>query len=202
MIRLLDIIFSLCCLILYLPFLLIIILCIPLDSNGGIFFLQSRVGRNGKDFRLIKFRTMVKDAQRAGGLTIGARDARITRAGLFLRKFKLDEVPQLINVLKGDMSLVGPRPELKRYVEMYSDEQWKILSVRPGMTDFASIEYIRENEILGRSANPEETYIREVMPHKIDLNLRFINDPSVKNYLLILWKTACSIFRRSDVTPA
>lgn len=202
MIRFLDLLFALTGLLLLSPVLLLIGVIIPLDSKGPAFFLQSRVGKHGRDFRLIKFRTMVKDAQQAGGLTVGERDVRITRAGLLLRKFKLDEIPQLINVIKGDMSLVGPRPELKRYVEMYSDEQRKILSVRPGMTDFASIEYIRENEILGQSAHPEETYIREVMPHKIDLNLRFINDPSVKNYLLILWKTALGIVRQSDATPA
>lgn len=194
MIRFLDILLSFSGLAILSPVMLVISVIIPLDSRGGIFFLQSRVGRYGMDFQLIKFRTMIPGAQRQGNLTVGARDVRITRIGIFLRKLKLDEIPQLLNVLKGEMSLVGPRPELRQYVEMYSVDQKRVLSVRPGITDVASIEYINENEILGRSVHPEETYIREVMPHKIDLNMRFIDNPSVKNYLLILWRTAFRLF--------
>jgi lipopolysaccharide/colanic/teichoic acid biosynthesis glycosyltransferase len=132
---------------------------------------------------------MVKDAHTSGGLTVGARDPRITRTGFILRNYKLDEIPQLVNVLKGDMSLVGPRPELRKYVEMYTGEQQIVLTVRPGITDYASIEYIDENELLGQSGNPEKTYIDEVMPAKILLNIKFIEDPSVTNYLKILWLT-------------
>ena len=147
MIRFFDIIFSFLGLILAFPVMLIVSLSIIVDSRGGIFFLQTRVGKNGTDFRLIKFRTMVTGAEKQGGLTVGKRDGRITGIGYFLRKCKLDEIPQLINVLKGDMSLVGPRPEIRKYVKMYSADQKKVLSVRPGITDYASIEYINENEI-------------------------------------------------------
>jgi lipopolysaccharide/colanic/teichoic acid biosynthesis glycosyltransferase len=187
--RLFDIFITFISLIVLSPVFLTIGLIIALDSRGVIFFLQSRVGRNGKDFRLIKFRTMVTDAHRSGDLTVGVRDSRITRAGLFLRRYKLDEIPQLINVLKGEMSLVGPRPEIRKYVDMYSEEQKKVLTVRPGITDYASIEYFNENEILGRSENPERTYINEVMPAKIRLNMRFIEQPTLSNYFLILGKT-------------
>jgi len=137
---------------------------------------------------------MVKGAEQKGGLTVGTRDSRITRIGCFLRKYKLDEIPQLINVLAGDMSIVGPRPEITKYVEMYSAEQKKVLSVRPGMTDYASIEYMNENEILGISTDPEKTYIEDVMPSKIKLNMKFIDNPTIGNYFSIIWKTAISIF--------
>ncbi|MBC8435992.1 MAG: sugar transferase [Bacteroidetes bacterium] len=194
MVRFFDIIFSLLGLVLAFPLMLIIPVLILVDSRGGIFFRQTRVGKNGKDFRLIKFRTMVTDAEQKGGLTVGTRDGRITRIGYSLRKYKLDEIPQLINVLTGDMSMVGPRPEIRKYVEMYSDEQKKVLSVRPGMTDYASIEYINENEILGKSAEPEKTYIQDVMPAKIKLNMRFIDNPTIRNYFAILLKTMIRVF--------
>ncbi|MBE0648282.1 MAG: sugar transferase [Bacteroidales bacterium] len=189
MIRIFDIFISLIGLLVLAPLFIVIMLIIPLDSRGCIFFLQSRVGHLGKEFRLIKFRTMVTDAQSRGGLTIGVRDSRITRAGRFLRKYKLDEIPQLINVLKGEMSLVGPRPEIRKYVEMYTEGQKQVLKVRPGITDYASIEYINENEILGKAENPEKTYIEEVMPAKIELNMKFIEHPTLANYFRILWKT-------------
>ena len=189
MIRLFDILFSFIGLILLLPLLILIAVVIAIDSSGGVFYLQWRVGRDGKEFRIFKFRTMRVNSDQLGGLTIGTRDSRITAAGRWLRQYKLDELPQLINVLKGDMSLVGPRPEIRKYVDQYTPEQRKILTVKPGITDFASIEYFNENEILGSSSNPDQTYIREVMPAKIALNMRFINDPSLKNYLRILSKT-------------
>ncbi|MBN1197983.1 MAG: sugar transferase, partial [Bacteroidales bacterium] len=154
MTRFLDILFSLIGLITLSPVFLVLMIVIPMDSRGTVFFIQSRVGKEGKDFRLIKFRSMIPGSKQNGNLTVGTRDARITNVGHFLRKFKLDEIPQLLNVLKGDMSLVGPRPEIRHFVEMYTEDQKKVLSVRPGMTDFASIEYICENELLGRSANP------------------------------------------------
>ncbi|MFH1159359.1 MAG: sugar transferase [bacterium] len=189
MIRIFDVLFSCAGLLILSPIFLILMLIIPLDSMGPVFFLQIRVGENGMDFLLIKFRTMVTGAEQEGGLTVGAQDSRITKVGYFLRKYKLDELPQLINVLKGDMSLVGPRPELRKYVELYSDEQKKVLTVRPGITDWASIEYINENEILGKSSDPEKTYIEEVLPAKIELNMRFINRPTLSHYFLILGKT-------------
>jgi len=189
MTRVLDILFSLFGLILLLPVFLVIAVIIVIDSRGGVFFRQQRVGRYGKDFGLFKFRTMRTGAAKQGDLTVGARDSRITKAGYFLRKYKLDELPQLINVLLGQMSLVGPRPEIRKYVDLYTDDQRKVLSVRPGVTDYASIEYSNENEILGRSADPEQTYIRDVMPAKILLNMRYINSPTVGNYLKVIGMT-------------
>jgi len=196
MIRIFDILISLLGLVVLSPVILIIILFIPLDSRGSIFFLQPRVGKNGKVFRLIKFRTMRKDAEQQGDLTVGTRDPRITRVGFFLRRYKLDEIPQLINVLKGDMSLVGPRPELRKYVEFYTEEQKKVLSVKPGITDYASIKYINENEILGNSSNPEKTYIEEILPAKIVLNMKFINNPTTGQYLRILLRTLVRVFSK------
>jgi len=193
MIRFLDILLSFCGLVILSPVMLVISLIIPLDSRGGIFFLQSRVGKDGNDFLLVKFRTMASGADKKGDLTVGKCDSRITRPGYFLRRFKLDEIPQLINVLKGEMSMVGPRPEIKKYVEIYTEEQKKVLTVRPGITDYASIEYINENEILGSSENPERTYIEEVMPAKIRLNMQFIEHPTLANYFHILGKTISRI---------
>ena len=195
MIRFFDLLFSLLGLILLLPFFLIISLAIVIDSLGGIFYTQKRVGKNNRNFRLIKFRTMRSDADKQGGLTIGVRDSRITRTGFFLRKYKLDELPQLINVLKGEMSLVGPRPELRKYVDLYSEEQKKVLAVRPGITDIASLEYINENEILGVSADPEGTYIEQIMPAKLELNRKFLEDPRLGNYFRIIGLTIKKIFR-------
>jgi lipopolysaccharide/colanic/teichoic acid biosynthesis glycosyltransferase len=189
MIRFFDILFSFFGLILLLPFFIIISLLILLDSKGPVLFLQRRVGKNNRDFRLIKFRTMRPGAEKAGSLTIGEGDTRITRTGRFLRKYKLDELPQLVNVLKGEMSFVGPRPEVRKYVDLYTEEQKKVLAVRPGITDFASIEYINENEILGHSPDPEKTYIEKVMPEKIRINMRFINSPGIRSYLTIIGKT-------------
>ena len=172
-----------------LPLFIIIAVCIAVDSKGSVFYIQDRVGKNNKDFRLLKFRSMRKDTDIKGGLTIGNRDSRITKAGYYLRRFKLDELPQLINVLKGEMSLVGPRPEIRKYVDLYTEEQKKVLALKPGITDYASLEYINENEILGKSSHPEQKYIDEVIPAKIMLNMRFINDPSISNYFRILGLT-------------
>jgi len=189
MIRFLDILFSLTGLLVCLPLFIIIAVCIAVDSKGSVFYIQDRVGKNNKDFRLLKFRSMHKDTDIKGGLTIGNRDSRITKAGYYLRRFKLDELPQLINVLKGEMSLVGPRPEIRKYVDLYTEEQKKVLALKPGITDYASLEYINENEILGKSSHPEQKYIDEVIPAKIMLNMRFINDPSISNYFRILGLT-------------
>jgi lipopolysaccharide/colanic/teichoic acid biosynthesis glycosyltransferase len=165
-----------------------------INSRGGIFYTQGRVGKNNKDFRLIKFRTMCSGAEKLGGLTIGARDSRVTNTGFFLRKYKLDELPQLINVLRGEMSLVGPRPELRRYVELYSEEQKKVLNVKPGITDIASVEYIDENRILGNSTDPEKTYIEEIMPAKLELNRKFIENQRLGNYFRTIGLTFKKIF--------
>jgi lipopolysaccharide/colanic/teichoic acid biosynthesis glycosyltransferase len=195
MIRFFDLLISFSVLLLLLPFFLVICIIIIVDSRGGAFYRQWRVGKDGKEFELIKFRTMVSGAQNLGGLTIGARDSRITKSGFFLRRYKLDELPQLINVLAGDMSLVGPRPEIRKYVDLYTPEQRGILSVRPGITDWASIEYISENEILGNANDPEKEYIGVVLPAKIRLNRRYIENRGLREYFKILFITARKILR-------
>lgn len=187
--RFFDILSSLLALIILFPFLLIISIFILFSGKGGVFYLQTRLGKDGKQFKMIKFRTMVKDADKKGLLTVGVRDPRITRVGYFLRKTKLDEFPQLINVLTGDMSVVGPRPEVPKYVALYSAEQRKVLSVKPGLTDYASIEYINEDEVLGRYENPEQAYITEIMPAKLALNLKYIQEQSMGTDLKIILRT-------------
>lgn len=187
--RLFDIISSFIGLLLLSPFLLIIALCVGLSSPGGVFYRQVRVGRYGKDFRLWKFRTMRPDSDKKGLLTVGGRDPRVTRVGYFLRKYKLDELPQLLNVLTGDMSVVGPRPEVRKYVELYTPEQRKVLDVRPGITDYASIEYSNENELLAKSNDPEKTYIEEVMPAKLALNEKYIAEKSFATDMKIIFRT-------------
>jgi len=188
--RLFDILFSLFILLLFLPFGLIISLLILLESRGGIFYKQERIGKNGVSFKLIKFRSMRTDADKSGKLTVGMRDARITRIGYFIRKFKLDEFPQFLNVLKGEMSIVGPRPDVQEYVDLYSEEERKILKVKPGITDYASLEYFEESELLAKSSNPEETYIKEIMPAKLKLNKKYISNPTLGNDIKIIFLTA------------
>ena len=153
--RLFDLLFSILGLVVLSPLFLIVSLFIISDSRGGIFYFQRRVGKNNKDFNLIKFRTMMTGADNKGLLTIGEQDHRITKTGWWLRKYKLDELPQLINILKSEMSFVGPRPEVRKYVEMYIEEQKKVLLVKPGLTDYASLEYINENEVLTSYSDPE-----------------------------------------------
>lgn len=195
LIRLLDIVLSLLGLLFLLPIFLILAVWIKFDSQGSIFFRQIRVGKDGKDFRIYKFRTMIVNAEKMGIITIGERDPRITNSGYFLRKYKLDELPQLINVLKGEMSFVGPRPEVRKYVEMYNQEQLKILTVKPGITDYASIEYINEDKILGKSSDPEKTYIEEIMPQKIKYNMKYINNKTVIEYFKIIFLTIIKIIK-------
>ncbi|HNS41599.1 MAG TPA: sugar transferase [Taishania sp.] len=187
--RIFDIFCSLIILSLFLPFGLILSLLIVLESKGGVFYRQERIGRFGQPFLLFKFRSMRKDADKQGKLTVGMRDARITRTGYFIRKYKLDEFPQFINVIKGDMSIVGPRPEVKEYVDLYTPEQREILNVRPGITDIASLHYFEENELLGKSDNPHKTYVEEIMPAKIALNKQYLANPTLLNDLKIMWKT-------------
>jgi lipopolysaccharide/colanic/teichoic acid biosynthesis glycosyltransferase len=191
--RLVDIVVSLFFLFLLFPILVLLAILIKLESNGPVFYLQVRVGLNGKDFRIFKFRTMFIGSDKAGLLTVGGRDPRITKVGIFIRKYKLDELPQLINVLNGEMSLVGPRPEVRKYVNMYNDEQLKVLSVKPGITDYASIQYSDENELLAKSVDPEKTYIEEVMPAKLLLNLKYINEISWLTDLKIIGLTVRKI---------
>lgn len=194
-IRWLDLLFSFVGLLLLAPLMLMVAMLIRITSRGPVLFRQVRVGKDGKDFRVLKFRTMYVDADKRGHLTVGGRDARITSVGYYLRKFKADEIPQLINVLKGEMSLVGPRPELRRYVERYSDEQKKTLKVLPGITDYASIAYRNENDLLATAKDPEDFYINEILPRKIDLNFIYINNRSVSTYLKIIAKTVVTAVR-------
>lgn len=187
--RLFDILFSICILSVFLPFGLIIALCILIEDKGNIFYKQERIGQYGKPFKLFKFRSMRNNADQLGKLTIGMRDPRITRIGYFIRKYKLDEFPQFINVLKGDMSIIGPRPEVKEYVDLYTAEQREILNVKPGITDYASLEYFDEARLLGLSDNPKQTYIDEIMPAKLELNKKYLANPSFLHDLKLMWMT-------------
>lgn len=174
--RVFDILASGVGLIVLSPLLLFISLWIKADSKGPVFYRQVRVGYRNKDFRIFKFRSMRVGADKGSLITIGGHDRRITRSGYFIRKYKIDELPQLINVFIGDMSLVGPRPEVRKYVELYTKDQMQVLSVRPGITDIASIKYRNENEILGNVENPDEYYIKVIMPHKLQLNIEYISN--------------------------
>lgn len=195
MIRFFDILFSLLGLLLLFPAFLLLYLAICLESKGSGFFKQLRVGRDNRDFYVYKFRSMRVGADKKGLITVGGRDPRITRIGYFIRKYKLDELPQLFNVLKGDMSLVGPRPEVRKYVDLYTNEQQKVLSVRPGITDYASIEYVDENLILGKADEPDKVYVELIMPNKIKYNMKYINNRNVKEYFKIIFLTFWSIIR-------
>lgn len=195
MTRFFDILFSFLGLIALSPLFIVLYVLIRLESKGGGFYSQERVGRNGVPFRLYKFRSMRVGSDRKGLITVGERDNRITRTGLFIRKYKLDELPQLWNVLKGDMSLVGPRPEVEKYTRLYTPEQRRVLSVRPGVTDWASIEYVDENRILGAASDPDRAYVEEIMPAKIALNMRYISHPTVGEYFRIIFATFSGIAR-------
>ena len=171
------------------PFFLIIAVLVKLDSRGPIFYLQNRVGLKGKLFQLFKFRSMKIEADKLAPITIGQRDPRITTIGYFLRKFKIDELPQLINVLKGEMSLVGPRPEVEKFVKLYNPNQLRVLSVKPGITDYASIEFRNENRLLEGKPDPIEYYVTEIMPEKLRLNLKYIDSQSLLTDIQIILKT-------------
>ena len=196
MIRFFDILLSGIGLIVLSPIFFILSIWIKLDTEGPVFYKQNRVGKDNVDFLLFKFRSMVTDADKTGLLiTVGGRDPRVTKSGYFIRKYKLDELPQLINVVWGDMSLVGPRPEVRKYVALYDDEQRKVLTVKPGITDYASIEYIDENKILGESEDPEKTYIEIILPEKIRHNMKYINNKSIKEYFKIILLTITKILQ-------
>ena len=190
--RIFDIIFSLLGLLLLSPLFIILAILVVLESPGGVFYKQIRVGRGNKDFGLYKFRSMHTGSDKKGLLTVGAKDSRITRTGYILRKYKLDELPQLINVLTGDMSFVGPRPEVRKYVDMYTPEQLKVLDVKPGITDYASIKFRNESELLSKAADPEDYYIKVVMPEKLSYNKEYIENNSfwldIKLIFMTLYK--------------
>ncbi len=191
--RLFDIFFSLLGLIILATIFLIIAILILVDSRGGLFYKQLRVGYNNTDFKLFKFRTMEAGADTKGLITVGSRDSRVTLIGYYLRKYKIDELPQLFNVLIGDMSLVGPRPEVRKYVNMYTKNQLRVLSVKPGITDYASIEYSNENEVLGKVNNPDELYITEIMPAKLALNVKYIDEKNTFKDISIILRTLFKI---------
>ena len=193
--RTFDFIFAFIALLVLLPVGVVIALWIWSNDGLPVFFRQERVGLNGRMFRLWKFRSMYKDAERHGQLTVSGQDPRITRSGAFIRKYKIDELPQLMNVLMGDMSLVGPRPEVARYVKLYTPKQCRVLSVRPGITDLASLEFIDENELLSKAADPERFYIEEVLPKKLDLQLSYVANRSFGGDLKIIWNTVMRIMR-------
>lgn len=189
--RIFDIISSLLGLIVLSPLLIILALWVGLSSKGGIFYSQTRVGRGNKDFKVLKFRSMALGSDQKGLLSIGknGRDPRVTRVGYVLRRYKLDELPQLLNVLKGDMSLVGPRPEVRKYVNLYNKAQLEVLKVRPGITDMASIAFKNENDLLAKADNPEEFYVKVIMPDKINMSLKYLNERSFLKDLNIIFKT-------------
>lgn len=193
--RIFDIVCSFIGLMILSPILLIISLAIIINNGFPVFYFQTRVGKNNRDFKLFKFRTMYKDADKKGLLTVGGRDPRVTPIGYYLRKYKLDELPQLLNVLFGSMSLVGPRPEVRKYVDMYNDEQKRVLLAKPGITDYASLEYFSENELLAKSPEPEKTYINEVMPAKLALNMKYIEQQNLLVDLSIIFATIRKIVK-------
>lgn len=187
--RLFDIFFSIIGLIFLSPVFLIMAIWIKCDSHGPVFYQQTRVGRNGRNFLLYKFRSMRIGSDKKGLLTVGEKDPRITQSGSFIRKFKLDEFPQLINVLRGEMSIVGPRPEVPKYVALYNEDQRKVLDVRPGISDWSSIRFRNENELLAQVENPEEFYISEIMPEKLRMNLEYIRTNNFRTDLKIIFMT-------------
>jgi lipopolysaccharide/colanic/teichoic acid biosynthesis glycosyltransferase len=194
--RIFDFLVSLFGLIIFSPLFLIIAILIKLDSEGPVFYRGERVGKDGKPFRIFKFRTMVKDAEKMGGPSTSADDPRLTKIGKFLRKYKLDELPQLINVLKGEMSLVGPRPEVPEEVATYSEKEKEILRVKPGMTDFASLWDFHEEEILKGSEDPHQTYREKIKPKKLKLALEYVEKRSFFTDLKIIFLTIKKLFKK------
>ena len=193
--RIFDLFFAFLGIMLLLPIYLLIAIFIKLDSKGEILYKQERIGKDGIPFHVLKFRTMVPDAFSKGALTVGSRDPRVTGVGFYLRKYKLDELPQLFNVLFGEMSFVGPRPEVKKYTDLYNENQRVVLSVKPGITDYASIKYRNENDLLAQSSDPEKLYIEEIMPEKLNLNLKYINDNNVFKDIKIIINTFYTIVK-------
>ena len=194
--RIFDVIASILGIISLFPFFVLLALWVSVESRGGIFYRQRRMGKNGKPFQLLKFRSMYVGSDKSSRITVGNKDSRITRSGQFIRKYKLDEFPQLINVIVGDMSIVGPRPEVEEYVKLYDDEQRQVLTVRPGISDYASIEYMDENELLSEAEDPQKKYIDEIMPAKLRLNLKYIEQQSFQTDLSIILRTIFGIFSK------
>ncbi|MDU8886151.1 sugar transferase [Yeosuana sp. MJ-SS3] len=194
--RVFDILFSFIGLILLFPFFIIISIIIMVESKGPVFFLQERVGINNKDFKIFKFRTMYVGSDKKGLLTVGDRDPRVTKVGYFLRKYKFDEIPQLINVFIGNMSFVGPRPEVRKYVNHYSENDLKILAIKPGITDYASIHFRNEAELLKSVKDPDLLYVKEILPEKIRLNKLYLNNPTIYQDFKIILNTIRVVFSK------
>lgn len=195
--RIFDIVMSGLGLICLSPLFLVLAVWIKCDSAGPVFYRQVRVGRGNKDFRLFKFRSMRPDSDKLGLITVGGHDPRVTRSGYYIRKYKLDEFPQLINVFVGDMSLVGPRPEVRKYVDLYTPEQLRVLNnVRPGITSLASIRYRNENEILAKAEDPDKAYVEQIMPDKIAIDLEYVENASLTNDIKLIFKTFGEIIRK------
>ena len=192
--RLFDIVSSGIGLLCLAPVFVVMAIWIKLDSRGPVFYRQTRVGRYGRDFRIFKFRSMRVGSDKGRQITVGERDPRITRSGYFIRRYKIDELPQLINVFLGDMSVVGPRPEVRKYVDLYSEEQRKVFQVRPGITDLASIKYRNENELLSQVDDPDTYYIDVIMPDKLAINLEYIHHQSFMGDIKIIFNTLFKIF--------
>ena len=194
--RLFDIISSSAGLIFLSPVFLFVAIWIKLDSKGPVFYRQVRVGKNGRDFRIYKFRSMRRGADKKGLITVGGRDPRVTRSGYYIRKYKLDELPQLINVFTGEMSVVGPRAEVRKYVDLYTEEQLKVLSVKPGITDIASIKYRNENELLDKADNPDKMYTEVIMPDKLKYNLEYIEKASFLYDIKLIYRKIKAVFTK------
>lgn len=194
--RLFDIVASACGLILLSPLFFIVSVWIKLDSTGPVFYRQVRVGRYNKDFKIFKFRSMRVGADKGSLVTIGGRDPRVTRIGYYLRKFKIDELPQLINVFIGDMSLVGPRPEVRHYVNYWTPEQLHVLDVRPGITDPASIKFRNENELMESAEDPESFYINVIMQEKLKLYLEYVHNASFWYDIKLIFKTIYTVVKK------
>jgi lipopolysaccharide/colanic/teichoic acid biosynthesis glycosyltransferase len=193
--RIFDFLFSIVGLLLLFPVLIVVSILIKASSSGSLFYRQVRVGQNNKDFKILKFRTMHVNADKHGLITVGGRDPRVTKVGYYIRKYKLDELPQLVNVFIGDMSFVGPRPEVRKYVDLYSDSQKKVLSVKPGITDLASIQFRNENLILENQENPGQYYIDVIMPAKLEINLKYIKERSLLKDCKVILMTFTAIFK-------
>lgn len=193
--RCFDIFFSLLGILFLLLLFLFVAIAIKCSSKGPILFKQERVGKNGKTFKIWKFRSMVVDAEAKGRQITTDGDSRITKVGKFIRKTKIDELPQLFNVLSGKMSFVGPRPEVPRYVELYTEEQRKVLTVKPGITDLASIEYRNENDLLKEAEDPDKKYIEEIMPAKLELNLKYIEKAGFFYDIGLIFKTVFKVIK-------
>lgn len=198
--RLFDITFSVTGLVLLFPFSVLFTILIKLESKGPVFYRGTRIGKIGKPFRIFKFRTMVVNAEKIGGPSTADDDARITKTGKYLRKYKLDELPQIINVLKGEMSFVGPRPQVPADVALYTREERAILNVRPGMTDWASIKFHNEGEILRGSPDPDQAYVEKIRPGKIKLELEYVRTHPFWVDLKILMKTMQTLFDTRALT--